>query len=100
MTITRLNPEIRKQRILLAAIEMADRSNYLTLQREDVAIKAGVSVSLVTAYFKDMPSLRQEVLKAAVDRELPRIVLQGLCAKDPIALHAPEALKELAKTFL
>lgn len=92
----RKDPEVRRQEILGAAVELAEESGYLKMTHSHVAGRVGVSPSLIRKYYEDKSKLREAVMVEAVRLEIPEIVLQGLAAKDPIAHDAPAILKAAA----
>lgn len=93
----RKKPEDRKEQILIAAIEVSKEKGYQLFTRGDVAKKAGVSVGLVApVYFMDIATLRQAVMDASVEREIPEIIFQGLAVSDSTALLAPLKLRAAA----
>lgn len=99
--MTRLkDPTIRREQILMAALEIARRDSYLTMTRDEVAAHAGVGPSTVNAIFGTMDALRQEVMRAAILREVVEIVADGLRQRDPIARKCPASLKQKAAALL
>ena len=98
----RIDPDKRKQEILEAAIGQAHKVGYMQMTRDQIAERCAVSRGLITPhYYATMDELRDAVITAAVDRAIVAIVLQGLAARDPIALDAPESLRiQVASMFL
>ena len=101
MSRTRMTPDARKAQIMDAALDVAARTNYRFMTREEVAETAGCSPGLITAYHGRIDSLRDDVMREAVKRGRLPIIAQGLAARDPIAQAAPvdlqrEALRGLA----
>ncbi len=96
----RTDPALRRDHILDAAIELAKRSSYDKITRDAVADRAGISVALVSRYFGTMPQLKRAIMWAAVTREVPEIIAQGLAQKDKHAAKAPEGLKSRAVALL
>lgn len=92
----RKSPEARKEEILLAAIEVSKEKGYRHIVRSEVAEKAGVSTGLIQYYFESIAALRGQIMRAAVDREIPEIIFQGLAVSDAIALNAPIELRTAA----
>ena len=90
------DPELRQRQILDAAISLATTKGYDNITRDEVAIMANVSDGLVTRYFAAMPALKHAVMRAAVEREIPEIIAQGLANGDDQARRAPQKLKEKA----
>lgn len=96
MTRTRLKPEVRRDQILTAAIEVAKRDGFANITRDAVATHAGVSNGQVNHMFNTMTQLRRAVMRAAVHREILPIVAAGLAGGDSEAHKAPEWLKRNA----
>jgi AcrR family transcriptional regulator len=97
---TNLKPEQRKSDILVASLKIAERDGYDRISRKQIAEAAGVSEALVSHHFGTMPHFRRELMRFAVKRQNPRIVLQGLLAKDAQARKAPEDLQDLARKLI
>lgn len=96
---SRTNPELRKDHILMRAVDLAKRLGYLRLTRETVAEAAGVSASLVSQYFT-MPELREAVVETAVMKEIPEIIAQGLVNQNIVAMAAPVELRRKAAKII
>lgn len=92
----RVDPALRKDHILNAAIVVAIDKGYNKVTRDDVAEAAGVSMGLITHYFTNMNQLRRDIMRTAVKRDIPEIVAQGLTNKDRHALKASKELKTKA----
>ncbi len=99
-TKKRVNPALRKQNILQAAVELARRDGYREVTRDRIAEAAGVSVGLVSRYFGNMNQLRIAIMRYAVKQSIPEIVAQGMAASDPQALNASAELKAVAAQSL
>lgn len=97
---TRLDPKVRKQEILTAAVKLAKRIGYNSIERDAVADLAKVSPPLVSKYFNTMSNLRTEVMREAVRLEIPEIVAQGLAVSCPVAKDAPIELRKAAAATL
>lgn len=96
----RLDPEVRKEQILDAALDVARVRNYTSITREEIADRAGVSVGLVTKYFSTMPQLKRDVMRAAIRVEALAIIAHGVAIRDPHALKAPADLQQRAVASL
>jgi len=96
MTYERLDPKERKKQIFEAALKLAKTKGYNDITRDEIAAEAGVSMGLVSRYHKTMPQLRRSIMRAAIARGIPEIVLQGIACKDKAALNAPVALRRRA----
>jgi len=98
---TRLKPGTRKQQILEAAIGQAHATSYQQMTRDQIADRCAVSRGLITPhYYPTMGDLRAAVMRAAVERRILGIVMQGLAARDPVALAAPDDLKKSVAELL
>lgn len=96
----RLDPTVRKDLILDAALELAQDRNYTSITRDEIAERAGVSVGLVTKYFTTMPQLKRDVMRAAIRSETLAIIAHGVAIRDPHALKAPAELQQRAVASL
>ena len=92
----RKDPEVRRQEILGAAVELARESGYLKMTHSHIAGRVEVSPSLVRKYYETKSKLREAVMVEAVRLEVVEVVLQGLAALDPIAQSAPATLRAAA----
>ena len=92
----RANPTLRRNQILNVALDLAKEIGYNKMTRDGIAERAGISMGLVTKYFKTMTQLRRAVIRAAIACEIPEIIAQGLANKDDHALKAPDKLKAKA----
>lgn len=90
---TRKTPEARYGEMLDAALKLAEQYNYRELSRDRVAEAVGCSPALVSLYFGRMDTLRDDVMRAAVERGVPAVIAQGLAARDPIAQGAESGAK-------
>lgn len=88
--------ENRNRAVLDAAVQLAAQRGYRNITRRQVADEAQVAVGSVNNAFGTMDGLRDAVMAAAVERELPAIVAQGLADKHPAACGAPETLRRAA----
>jgi hypothetical protein len=98
----------RDKRILDAAYSLAQAGNLMTMTRGHVAAGAGVAVGTVSNYGRTslasstyppegiMAVLREAVLREAVVRGDLALIRQGLAARHPVALEAPEQLRMAA----
>lgn len=92
----RKQPEIRTQELLRAAVQLARTDGYQRITREAIAEHAGVSPGLVSVRLGTMPAMRRSVMRAAIADEVLEVIGQGLAARDPHALKAPDDLKRRA----
>ena len=98
----RADPVHRKASILASAIALSlePGRSYHSITRDEVATRAQVSPTLVTRYFADMSVLRAEIMEAAIRKDIPAIVAQGLAVGDSIAVTASQALKRRAGEYI
>jgi AcrR family transcriptional regulator len=96
MTPRRLQPDERRAHILKAALDHSATHGWANLTRESAALAAGVSPGLVSWYFLSTSGLRAEVMRAAIDQRVLRVVADGLACRDLAALAAPVELRAAA----
>lgn len=92
----RHRPEVRIPHILDCALELAGQSNYLSITRDQIATRVGITGSAVAYHFKTMGNLRVALMRHAVEQRDAKVVAQGLIARDPEALQADNMLRHLA----
>lgn len=97
---SRLEPAVRKDQILAAAVELAKLRGYGSVTRDGIAAHAGCSTGLVTKYFSTMTQLKRSIMRVAVKNHILSIIAQGLAAQDPHARKAPEDVKQKALATL
>lgn len=90
----------RKTEILNAALALAAKKGYLHITRQEIAARAKIATTLVSYYFKNVPSLRVALMHEAVVRQDYTVIAQGLAARDPIAMAAPVELRTSAALSL
>ena len=96
----RLSDDVRKSTIVDAALTLAERDGFTGFTRDAVATAAGCSMGLVNHHFGTMNQLRRDVMRAAIRQGVIAVVAQGLAARDPQALKAPQELKDRAARSL
>lgn len=97
----RVHPLLRKDHILNVAIELAQQpGGYNNLTRDAIAEHAGVSMGLINNYFGTMIQLRRAIMRAAIKREIPEIIAQGIAINDKHAIKAPQILKMQAAQLI
>lgn len=87
----RLKPALRKEAILNAAIELAEADGLQRITRDRVAAAAGVSMGLVSHYYKTVPQLRRDIMRRAISQDCYGVIAQGLILRDKHALKIPKA---------
>lgn len=96
MKQSRKAPDERKAEMLDAALELAQEGHYATVTRDRVAEAVGVTGSVVQYHFGTMALFRAALMRHAVEKRCARVVLQGLCLRDPAASEADNALLNAA----
>ncbi len=89
-----------KQLILDHALIAASEEGYLNMTKARVAWAAWCSPALVAYHFGSVSAFRTEVMREAVRVNCAPVVAQGLAMRDPIAMAAPDDVKQAAKEFL
>lgn len=74
-----------KEHILQTAYKMAQRDGFASLTRDGVAAEAGVAMGSVNHHYGTMQSLRDAVMRQAVESEELDLIAQGIALGDPIA---------------
>lgn len=90
----RLDPTVRTDQLLDAALAVVARDGWAALTRDAVAAAAGVSPGLVSARLGTMDQLRRSVMRRAVTRRVVRVVAEGLARRDPHAARADQTLRD------
>jgi len=96
----RLKPVNRAGEILDAALVVAVTKGYNTMTRDDIALKAGCSIGLISLRWATMPALKRAVMREAVKNSVLPIIAQGIVARDALALNAPIKVRKLAVATL
>ena len=99
-TTTRMSPRARHDSILSAAVRLAEMKGYQRITRDDIALAAECSPALVSLTLGTMVQLRRQVQRYAIANEILPVIAQGLAARDPHAMRAPEHLRRLAAESL
>lgn len=92
----RVQKDLRIDHILRIAVMLAEKKGYRNISREEIAITAEVTPSIVSFHFHSMDKLRMAVMRHALENENLKIIAQGLALQDPWALKAPIRLKKAA----
>ena len=99
-TRKRLPPSIRKQQILNAAIQLAQKNSYSEITRNELAAHARVSPPLIEYYFKNMGNLKKQLMRYAIEFNIIDVVAQGFLAKDKYVSKISIGLKRNVIRFL
>lgn len=93
------DPTIRREEILSAAVELANKIGYQNITRDAVANIAGISSGLIALYFNTMAQLKKAVMKTAIDKQILPIIAQGLSLGDTQAQRVSSDLKKRVTQF-
>lgn len=89
----------RRAQILAAAYNIAKEGGLAGVTQSAVAKRLGISRPLVVKYFKAADLTGAVVLQAVAEGDL-FIIAEGLAARVPEAIGAPEPMKRAAVEFL
>lgn len=95
--------DARRERVLTAAIAVAERVGWPNLTRDLVATEAGVAAGTVNNAMGvggTMRDLSDAVMAEAVERGVLAIVAQGIAAGHPVARAAPAGMRADAVALL
>lgn len=100
----RLLPDVRREQILTAALNVASANGFANLTRDGVAIEAGVAQGQINRMYATMTQLKTAIMRAAVntlrdtkndyDPNIMNIVAYGLVNRHTEALKAPDEIKK------
>lgn len=96
----RIEPGLRRELILNAALELSKKIGYTKLTRDAVADDCKIASSLVARYFDTMAALKCAVMQAAISKQILEVIAQGLVIKDPKTLRLDDKLKNKAARFI
>ncbi len=96
----RLDPKLRKDQLLVAALEAARKSGYNHITRREIAIIAGTSEALISRHWGTMNQVRRAVMRRAIIDKDVTVLAQGLSARDPVAMKASPELRAKAAASL
>ena len=100
MTRTRLTADARREQIIAMALELSYDKPYWKVTRNEIAEAVGVAGSVIQHHFGTVAELRRQIMVAAVAAERLDIIAQGIVARDPVALAAPDGLRVQAVASL
>lgn len=96
----RIDPDERREQILIAAIELSKRVGYHSITRDGVAQELGISHGLINNYFDTIEYLKKEVMRESILKEVLEIIAQGFGMGDEQALKINKELKDKVLQFL
>lgn len=100
MTWEQKEQEVRKDEIILAALNVAERDGFNNVTRITISNAANCSEALVTHHFGSMKKLKRSLMRAAVNQGRLSIIAFGLANGDKEANKASEELKRKALNSL
>lgn len=86
----------KKNEILTIAISLSIKVGYTSITRAAIAREAKISDGLVNRYFGTMTKLKKVVIKTAIEKQIPEIILQGFLLGDPLIKSAPRGTVQKA----
>lgn len=94
-----------KTKILKTAVELAVKTNYIILTREEIAKQVPCAPTLITHHFGTMDGLRAELLNHAVQYSVKRVISQAIINNDPFIKSVPygvliDAAKDMYQTTI
>ena len=93
--MVRKNPKLRKQEILEAAVRVAARDGYMSMQRIKIAEEAQCADGLIGHYWT-MPQLRRSVLRYAVKNKVFPVIVQAIGNGDKYIKRISKELRQEA----
>lgn len=79
--------EDRDNRMMDAAISLAEEDSYQWITREAVAQRAGVAPATISFHFKTVANLKRAVLREAIKRRSLKIIAEGAGAGHTIIME-------------
>lgn len=89
-----------KEQILTAAVKMATKQGYKNVTRDGLADTMGVAAGAITYHYENMRKLRNAIIETAIQSENIKIFTEALVDRHPLAIIAPQRLKDLAARAL
>ena len=82
--------------ILKSCLALASTHGYRNITRDQIAIKADVTPSLISYHLGTMLELRRHMMREAIRTENLPVLAQGIASKDKHALKAPPEMRAAA----
>ena len=92
----KMSSEDRKLQILQHAMKLSEIHGFTGFSSLDIAKSVGIGHPLIFHHFGTMNNLRADLMRLAVSNRNMLVLAQGVVARNPIALAAPESLKKQA----
>lgn len=95
-----MNTDRMKATILSTAMQLANLHGLNNVTRNMIADRAEIATGSVSYHFKDMKKLRAAMVERAIETENLKILGQAIAIKHPLALKAPDELRQRAALAL
>jgi AcrR family transcriptional regulator len=92
--------QARRDKLIAAGLDLAQRDNYQFLKRADVAREARVSVGVLNHEFGTMLDFKRAVIAAAIATRTLRVIGQAIAQGSPSVQDIDPALKSEALASL
>jgi len=92
----KMSSEDRKLQILQHAMKLSEIHGFTGFSSLDIAKAVGCGHPLIFHHFGTMGNLRSDLMRMAVQTKNMLVLAQGIVARNPIAVAAPESLKKQA----
>ncbi len=91
---------ITKEKIVVAAVRVAETVGYANATREQISKKAEVKPATVSHHLGTMPNVRRCIMRRAIKDSNAVVVGQGLADGNIYARKAPAELKDQALNLM
>lgn len=92
----KMSSEDRKLQVLQHAMKLSEINGFTGFSSLDIAKSVGIGHPLIFHHFGTMANLRADLMRLAVKTQNMLVLAQGIVARNPIAVAAPESLKRQA----
>ena len=82
-----------KEKILDIAIKLAEKHNYNKVTREMIAASSKYTPPLISYYFGNIGSLRELIVKRAIEEKIHAIIVQAIANNSPLIKSVPVKLR-------
>jgi AcrR family transcriptional regulator len=89
-----------KEQILATAMKLAGRKGFRNVTRDDIAADQEIATGSVSYHFGTMRKLQAAMVTESIEKENVTVFTQALVGRHPLALAAPQRLKDLAARAL
>lgn len=76
------------------------KGGYLKVTRDSIAASAGVACGSVSYHYENLRKLQAAMVAHSIETENVAVFTQALVARHPLAVKAPQHLKDLAARAL